>query len=160
MAIYHTGHKHYTGTYPTQGGYGQQQYGGAGTVFIEQVSSNTQPQKRTLLIDNNKVTASNRIREVERLPLKYRTQSTDRKEVFTYTGVHIKTTSAGLVTHPSRYHYHYHDLNCIIHTCEQDLPYAATHKRAIITLTLPFTTYIDHVRIFPECRLVISAMYR
>ncbi|KAL4226615.1 hypothetical protein ACF0H5_014598 [Mactra antiquata] len=158
-AIYHTGENHFTGDLLMHGGQGPYQYGGAGTFYVE--SRNVEPYNRHFIMDNADYSISNRIYEVERLNLTGNYYSTTDYPDLTFT-THsgIKITTDALPYYQHQYSYGYYDYYSPVYplsylfsdtAANVNTFYMSSSPSANLTIDLPFTTYVEYLRIYPYC---------
>ena len=146
IAIYHTKDNNYGGAFTVHGGSGVPQYGGAGTIYLA-TNNGTETIYDSLITDNGGFTSSQRINEVPKLTLDGANTSTTAMSFTTFSGLTVTTN--GTV----------YSYGCGIHTCYRSFNhlrgdseyYQSSNHDATITIALPFVTYIDHIRIHPQC---------
>ena len=152
IAVYYTGDHYYNGQLLTHGGTGNGHHGGAGTMYLAQVSD-TAAVRRTLTVDNARLTSSERIAEVERLDLAGNDVSASSTSFTTYGGLRLSTTGpvfcydCGYYS-TSRYRSFFFIRSGVNKNHEY---YRSAQKQATIEVELPFLTYIDHVVVYPHC---------
>ena len=142
------------------GGKGPYQYGGAGTVYIE--NRHVDPHYRHFRTDNGGRTSSNRIAEVERLNLTGNYFSTNGwpDDYFqTHSGINVSSSVRPAVYHHySSYTYGslWHTVWPISHLFSDKAAnvrqfFMAQASEATLTFDLPFTTYVEYIKIYPYC---------
>lgn len=146
IAMYYTGDHHYNGQLLTHGGRGNGHHGGAGTMYLAQVSGTAV--SNTLTVDNGRLTSSERIAEVEKLDLAGNGVSKHNMSFTTYSGLHFSTTGP---VYTYGYLYTLYRSFFFIRSGAQNTYYQSPQKQAIITVELPFLMYIDHIIIYPLC---------
>ncbi|XP_060557569.1 uncharacterized protein LOC132717977, partial [Ruditapes philippinarum] len=158
IAIYHTDQNHFTGKYLVHGGWGTEQYGGPGTVYLE--SRFVTPAYRHLTVDNNGHSTSNRIYEVERLNLAgnyYTTRNYPEMVFHSHNGVNTTTTARPhSVLHSipdANYYYPTYPLSHLFTPGKANVNtiYMSHAKQATLTIDLPYKTYVEYLQIFPYC---------
>ena len=150
IAVYYTGDHHYNGQLLTHGGRGNGHHGGAGTMYLAQVSDNAVSD--TLTVDNAHLTSSERIAEVEKLDLSGNGVTPNSMSFTTYSGLHFTTTGPVYSYYSSNLHRLYRSFVFIRSGAQnKEQYYRSPQKEATITVELPFLTYIDHVLIYPHC---------
>ena len=145
IAVHYTGDHHYTGQLLTHGGRGNEHHGGAGTMYLAQVSDTTV--SSTLTVDNAHLTSNERITEFEKLDLSGNSVSSNSMSFLTYSGVKISTT--GPVYKYYSYPYYRYKSFYFIRSGAQY--YRSPQKTATITVELPFLIYVDRIVIYPYC---------
>ena len=149
--MYYTGDHYYNGQLLTHGGRGNGHHGGAGTMYLAQVSD-TAAVKRTLTVDNARLTSSERIAEVEKLDLAGNYVSATSTSFMTYGGLHLSTTGPVFCYYCVNYVHRYRSFFFIRSGVNKnDEYYRSAQKQATIEVELPFLTYIDHVVVYPHC---------
>ncbi len=131
------------------GGEGKDQYGGSGTIYLAQTNNGSVVHKQ-LITDNAGYSASHRIQEVEKLPLEGGTESPASQVVMTPAGVKIEVDKP-IKTYDCEYACSYRRLAYLISGSATDNHFKAAASEATLTMTFPFTTYVDHLRMFPDC---------
>ncbi|WAR26294.1 hypothetical protein MAR_011998 [Mya arenaria] len=160
IAIYHTIENHFTGEYLIYGGKGPYQFGGAGTVYIE--DNSVSPAYRHLRTDNGGRTESNRIYEVERLNLTgkyFSTKGWPDTYFQTYSGINVTSDvrpGTYYAYQSSSYGYLYHTVWPLSHMFSDkkanvDKWFMAQGQEATLTFDLPFKTYVEYIMIYPYC---------
>ncbi|KAH3816406.1 hypothetical protein DPMN_117922 [Dreissena polymorpha] len=159
IAIYHKLQNHFTGEYLVFGGKGPYQYGGSGTVYIEDHSGNAT--FRHLRLDNSGNTASNRISEVERLNLTgnyFKTSKFPDKYFQTYSGINISSdvNPETYNAYSSYYWYYFRNTWPLSHMftdiqADTSTWFMARASQATLTFDLPFKTYVEYIKIYPVC---------
>ena len=149
--MYYTGDHYYNGQLLTHGGRGNGNYGGAGTMYLAQVSD-TAAVRRTLTVDNARLTSSERIAEVERLDLAGNDVSASSTSFTTYGGLRLSTTGPVYVRFGSFHRPIYRPFFSIRSGAQnREQYYCSPQKQATIKVELPCLVFVDHVVIYPLC---------
>ena len=152
IAVYYTGDHYYNGQLLTHGGRGNGHHGGTGTMYLAQVRG-TAAVRRTLTVDNARLTSSERIAEVERLDLAGNVVSANSMSFTTYGGLRFTTNGTVFCYDCVYYNHHRYQSFFFIRSGvnKPDEYYRSTKNQATIEVELPFLTYIDHVDVYPHC---------
>ena len=145
IAIYHSGDNHWTGKYLTPGGYGSAGHAGSGTVFIEDLRDGGSHKR--LIVDNAGYTESKRIDEVEKLTLSGPSVPWNSQTFYSYGGVQVTTTGVPYEGHHIRYPFY----EVRSGSATSGHHYRTAAAQAVITVTFPHDTYVDHMRVYPHC---------
>lgn len=145
--MYYTGSHYFQGEILVSGGYGLDRRGGAGTVYIEDRSNSTQLY-RTLMTKTYKDPDSERIHEVEKLDLRGASVAAVATTYYSYGNVSLSTD--GPIYYYDTTIRQYSSFYSIMSGTVSDR-YRTTRQDPTISITLPFTTFVDHVRVYPNC---------
>ena len=146
MALYYTGDNHFSGDYLVNGGYGYEQSGGSGTVYTAQITNGTVVHHR-LHLDNIQLTNSRRIEEIEKVKLTGGEEAANSQTV---------VTPGNITFHIDKpiyrcYHCWWRSLVNLMSGSAVDKWLQVTSNTATLTITLPQTMYVRHLKVYPHC---------
>ncbi|XP_070535280.1 uncharacterized protein [Ptychodera flava] len=121
-------------------------YGSSGTVYVQDKSNQDDP-IRKLILDNNQVyTEPSRVGELHKIRSAGYGVSSTSTTFTTYAGVVVSTTGSICCSSSNR-----HPLRNIGSGSGKDVYYSTRASNPVITYEFPFTLYVDHVRLYPQC---------
>ncbi|CAH1775844.1 unnamed protein product, partial [Owenia fusiformis] len=150
IALYYKGDNYYIGEYIVHGGSSRDQYGGAGTVFIEDRTTPEEPH-RTFISDNAGYSSTERIAEVEKLDTRGYGVDSSSQTYYTYGNVKFTTTGNVYSYWPYVHHQVWFPFYNLVSGAPTDGYYRTTYQNIDIDIEFPYETYVDHVRIYPQC---------
>ena len=140
IALYHTDENHFSGQMFVHGGYAAQQYGGSGTIYVEDQSNSSQIYRK-ITADNGGYTDSARILPVQELLLRPWLQSSGTS-IRSYSNISVMANGGVWSHHYLRY----------IFDGSLDTSYISSQHQVNVTLTFPYPTLVSHLHVFPLCR--------
>ena len=162
IALYHTDENHFSGQTLVHGGSAPHQYGGSGTLYVED-QSNVSAIYRTITADNNGFTSSARIHTTRELIFQYPSRGryehyddyVRKTSLRSYANVSVATSGAVWRYHApnSAYYYDYGFAYISDGSLAREKSYVTSAQLTNVSLTFPYPTLLSHLHVFPLCRL-------